>query len=160
MSRAPRVDFNDPSVPSRCDFGMSGTTCSVDVARYDFLDDHIALWPRQWPKSQPFSLHCSQSHPLVSYTAQCQTLPSHYHRKDVACPTCHRLTSSSPSSTPLGRPSPNGTLFCSTVRSGGRINRCVLLSILSPYLYEPSSIGEYQSFSFRAMLGPPTRSVQ
>ena len=57
-------------------------------------------------------------------------------------------------------PSPNGTLFCSIVRSGGRINRCVLLRFLSLYLYKPSSIRESQSFSFLAMLGLPTRSIQ
>jgi hypothetical protein len=28
------------------------------------------------------------------------------------------------------------------------------------YHYEPTSLGESQSYSFREMLGPPTRSVQ
>jgi hypothetical protein len=67
--------------------------------------------------------------------------------KDAICPTCHRLTSSSPSLTHHGCPSPGNTLFCSTGRSGGRKTRYVLLSILFFFPYEPSSLEDSQSFS-------------
>ena len=72
-----------------------------------------------------------QLHLLVSYTTPRPTLQPHCLLKDAVCPTCHHLTSSSPSSTRLGRLSPSVIRFCSKGRSGGRITRWVLPIILS-----------------------------
>ena len=81
-------------------------------------------------------------------------------------PTRHHLTSSSPSSTRLGRPRQAVLSFalqgglCSTGRSGGRITKYVLPSILFFFLTNQVVSGSPGPFHHREMLGLPTRFVQ
>jgi hypothetical protein len=119
-----------------------------DLTGFDNLlgNQPFTLWPRQWSECYLFSLHCFLLHLLVLYTVRRPSLQPHCLRKDAVCPTCHPLTSSSPSSTPLGRPLPSGTLFCFTGKSAGRITRCVFPSILSFILTNPIVSGSSGPF--------------